>query len=491
MSASHEERLLIGGTLRPAADGGTFDVLNPADGTVLGRVAEATPVDVRAAIAAARTAFDETDWAMDHGFRKRALLQLHDALVAEKEALREELIAEVGAPRALTYGAQLEHPLEKLKWQAEYIDRFEWARRLDDGVNHFTGEPSESWVVKEAIGVVAAITAWNFPFELMLTKLAGALAAGNTVVAKPAAETPWNTTRIGRIIAERTDIPAGVVNVVTTRDRDTAGLLLTDPRVDMVSFTGSTATGRHVLEQTAPTFKRTILELGGKSASIILDDADLALAIPQAIGAIAHSGQGCALPTRLLVQRGVYAEVVAGLTQVFQNAPWGDPREPGTLAGPVISARQRDRIAEYIRIGVAEGARLAVGGGVPDRPGFWVEPTLFVDVDNDSTIAQEEIFGPVLTVTPFDTDEEAIRLANASRYGLSGYVSSASPERALRVARGVRSGNFVVNGGSISGPDAPFGGFKASGIGRQGGREGFEIHTETKAIGSALPLRIS
>ncbi|MDT0568454.1 aldehyde dehydrogenase family protein [Streptomyces sp. DSM 3412] len=490
-ASPHEERLLIDGELRSAAGSGTFEVLNPADGTVLGKVADAGREDMLDAIAAARRAFEETDWAVDRQFRKRALTQLLDALVEEKDELREELIAEVGAPRMLTYGAQLEEPLQKFRWHIDHIDRFEWVRRLDDTVNRFTNEPSERWVVKEPVGVVAAITPWNFPFGLLLVKLAGALATGNTVVAKPAPETPWNATRIGRLIAERTDIPAGVVNVVPTSNLGTAELLLTDPRVDMVSFTGSTATGQRILELAAPTFKRTTLELGGKSASIILDDADLTQAIPQALGALAHSGQGCALPTRLLVHRKVYDQVVAGLTQAFQQVSCGDPQDQGTLAGPIISARQRDRVADYIRVGREEGARLAVGGAVPERAGFWVEPTLFVDVDNDSTIAQEEIFGPVLTVTPFDTDEEAIRLANASRYGLAGYVASASTERALRIARAIRTGSFMINGGSFSGGDAPFGGYKASGIGREGGREGFEVYTETKTIGSALSLPLS
>lgn len=489
--ARHEEHLLIDGKLRGATDSRTFEVLNPADGTVLGTVADAGPDDMRDAIAAARRAFEETDWATDRALRKRALTQLLDALIEEKEELREELIAEVGSPRMLTHGAQLEEPLNKFRWHIEHIDDFEWVRRLDDAVNHFTKQPSQRWVVKEPVGVVAAITPWNFPFGLLLVKLAGALATGNTVVAKPAPETPWNATRIGRLIAERTDIPAGVVNIVTTDDRDTAELLLTDPRVDMVTFTGSTATGQRILELAAPTFKRTMLELGGKSASIILDDADLAQAIPQAFGALAHSGQGCALPTRLLVHRAVYDQVVGALTQGFKQVSWGDPQDQATLAGPIVSARQRDRIADYIRIAQEEGAKLAAGGNVPDRPGFWVEPTLFVDVDNDSTIAQEEIFGPVLTVTPFDTDEEAIRLANASKYGLSGYVSSASAERALRIAQSIRTGTFMINGGSFSGGDAPFGGYKASGIGREGGREGFEVFTETKTIGSSLALPLA
>ncbi|MFF9457163.1 aldehyde dehydrogenase family protein [Streptomyces flaveolus] len=466
-------------------------MISPADGTVLGKVCDADREDVLDAITSARRAFDETDWATDRQLRKRALTQLLDALIEEKEELREELIAEAGAPRMLTHGAQLEEPLKKFRWHLDHIDRFEWVRRLDDAVNRQTNRPTQRWVLKEPIGVVAAITPWNFPLGLLLVKLAGALATGNTVVAKPAPQTPWNATRVGRLVAERTDIPAGVVNVVPTSKLDAAELLLTDPRVNMVSFTGSTATGQRILELAAPTFKRTMLELGGKSASIILDDADLAQAIPAALGALAHAGQGCALPTRLLVQRTVYDQVVAGLKQAFEQAPWGDPQDQGMLAGPVISAQQRDRIADYIRIGREEGAKLLVGGGVPDRPGFWVEPTLFVDVDNDSTIAQEEIFGPVLTVTPFDTDEEAIHLANASRYGLAGYVASASTERALRIARAVRAGSLMINGGSFSGGDAPFGGYKASGIGREGGHEGFEIYTETKTIGSAPPLPLA
>lgn len=491
LAPSHEERLLIDGTLRGASDSATFEVLSPADGSALGKVADATREDMLEAITAARRAFEETPWAADRRLRKRCLRQLLDALIEDKEELREELIDEVGAPRRLTYGSQLEEPLAKFRWQIDYMDDFEWVRRLPDQPNHFTGEPSERWVLKEPVGVVAAITAWNFPFELLLTKLGAALAAGNTVVAKPAAETPWNATRIGRLIAERTDIPAGVVNIVTTGERDTAQLLLTDPRVDMVSFTGSTTTGQHILEQAAPTFKRTMMELGGKSASIILEDADLSRVIPFVVGGLAHAGQGCALPTRVLVHRSVYSQVVAGLTEAFPQVPYGDPQDAETVVGPIVSARQRDRILDLIRTAQEEGATLAAGGSAPLKPGFWVEPTLFVDVDNDSTIAQEEVFGPVLTVTPFDTDDEAIRLANTSRYGLSGYVMTASAERALHIARSIRTGTFMINGGPYGGGDAPFGGFKASGIGRQGGREGLEIYTETKTIGSGIPLPLA
>lgn len=488
----HEERLLIDGELRPAHDGGTFSVTNPATGEVAGEVANATTEDMELAIAAARRAFDTLTWATDRELRQRSLRQLHAAIESEKEELRQELVTEVGAPISTTYMAQLDWPLsDGLLWPAETIDSFPWERRLED--NHIGGATSERWVFKEPIGVVAAIIPWNFPFEILINKLGPALATGNTVVVKAASETPWNATRIGRLIAEKTDIPDGVVNVITTRDRNVSQMLLTDPRVDMVSFTGSTATGRMVMEAAAPTFKRTLLELGGKSAGIVLDDADLSVALPAAAAACMHAGQGCALPTRLLVARSRYDEAVAILEQVYSNLPYGDPADPQTFSGPIITDKQRQHILDLIEAGKKEGARLLVGGGVPvgHREGFFVEPTLFVDVDNSSTIAQQEIFGPVLAVTPFDTDEDAIRLANDSKYGLSGNVYSASPERALAVARGVRTGSFTVNGGNFYGADSPYGGYKSSGIGRQGGIEGFESYLETKAVASSVPLPVA
>jgi aldehyde dehydrogenase (NAD+) len=490
-ATAHEERLLINGELRKATDGGTFDVTNPATGKVVGKVANATADDMEHAIAAARNAFDTTTWAADRELRKRSLRQLHEAIESEKEELRQELVVEVGAPIATTYMAQLDWPLsDGLLWPAEAIDSFPWERRLE--ADSAGGGTTERWVFKEPIGVVAAIIPWNFPFEILINKLGPALATGNTIVVKAASETPWNATRIGRLIAEKTDIPAGVVNVITTRDRSVSQMLLTDPRVDMISFTGSTATGQAVMEAAAPTFKRTLLELGGKSAGIVLDDADLSVALPAAAAACMHAGQGCALPTRLLIARSRYDEAVAILEQVYSNLPYGDPADPQTFSGPIITAKQRDQILSMIETGKKEGARLVVGGGIPKdhQDGFFVEPTLFVDVDNSSSIAQQEIFGPVLTVTPFDTDEDAIRLANDNKYGLSGNVYSASPARALAVARGVRTGSFMVNGGNFYGADSPYGGYKSSGIGRQGGIEGLESYLETKAVASSVPLPV-
>ena len=490
-SIDHEERMLLDGRLRPSGDGTTFDVFNPATGTSAGRVADGTAGDMDAAIAAARRAFDTTSWSTDLDFRQRCLRQLHEAIVSEVEELRLELVTEVGAPLMTTYMAQLDWPLsDGLLWPAQAAGELSWHRQLPD--SSLLGMTSTRHVFKEAAGVVAAIVPWNFPFEILINKLGPILATGNTVVVKAASETPWNATRVGRLIAEKTDIPAGVVNIITTSNVSVAQLLVTDPRVDMISFTGSTRTGQLIMEKAAPTFKRLLLELGGKSAGIVLDDADFALALPSAMSACMHAGQGCALPTRLLVQRSKYDEAVATLEQVYAAIPYGDPTDPGVFSGPVITERQRSNILELIKRGEAEGGRLIVGGKIPDdQPdGYFVQPTLFADVDNSATISQAEIFGPVLSVTPFDDDADAIRIANDSVYGLSGNVFTSSPERALAIARGVRTGSFMVNGGMFYGADSPYGGYKHSGIGRQGGLEGLDTYLETKAVASTLPLDI-
>jgi aldehyde dehydrogenase (NAD+) len=283
-------------------------------------------------------------------------------------------------------------------------------------------------------------------------------------------------------VAERTDIPAGVVNIVASSDHLTGEILSTDSRVDLVSFTGSTATGRRIMECAAPTLKKVFLELGGKSANILLDDADIAKIVPSGAMTCVHGGQGCAITTRMLLPRSRYEEGVALLKTAFENWNYGDPTEPQNLQGPQVSKLQQERVLAYIEKGKKEGARLLVGGGKPARPGWFVEPTLFVDVDPKSTIAQEEIFGPVLCVIPFDDDDDAVRIANDSIYGLSGGVHSASLDRALAVARRVRTGTFSVNGHMWFHVDSPFGGYKQSGVGRENGEMGFEEYLETKVI---------
>ncbi|HEX3333104.1 MAG TPA: aldehyde dehydrogenase family protein [Acidimicrobiales bacterium] len=479
-----EVRMLIGGELVEASSGKRFENINPATEEVLGEVADASAEDMRRAIAAARSAFDDTDWSTNRALRKRSLEQLQEALESEREELREEIIAEVGSPRMMTFAAQVDWPLaEALTWPAKMIDEFPFERSLPD--SDMMGMASRRAVYKEPVGVIGAIIPWNYPVEVTLNKLGPILATGNTVVIKPAPDTPWNATRLGRLIAERTDIPAGVVNVVTSSDHLVGEELTLSPDVDLISFTGSTATGRRIMEKGAPTLKKVFLELGGKSAMLVCDDADFASVVPGGAMVCVHAGQGCAMQTRMLLPRSRYDEGVELVSAAMAGVPYGDPgADDGVLMGPVVSARQRDRILGYIEKGQEEGAKLVLGGGKPAHlpKGYFVEPTLFVDVDNSMTIAQEEIFGPVLAVIPYEDDDDAVRIANESAYGLSGGVFSASEERATSIARRIRTGSIAVNGGMWYGADSPYGGYKASGIGRQCGIEGFEQYLETKAI---------
>jgi aldehyde dehydrogenase (NAD+) len=483
-----EHRMLIDGKLVDASSGATFANVNPATEEVIGEVADGTRRDMDAAIDAARRAFDDTTWSTDPALRKRGLMQLHAALDKERETLRGQIVAEVGTPIMLTYAVQLDTCIKDMLWDIGLIDSFEWERDLP--VHEFMGMTSSRKVVREAVGVVGAITPWNFPLMLNLTKIVPALAAGNTVVLKPAPDTPWSATALARLVAEQTDLPPGVFNVVTSEDRAAVGeVLISDPRVDMISFTGSTVTGRRIMATGSETLKKVFLELGGKSANIILDDADLGASVPAGSMMCTHGGQGCAITTRMLLPASRYDEGVEMLEAAFKAFPYGDPTDPGNIMGPLINARQRDRVLGYIEQGKSEGARLVVGGGRPAQfdKGYFVEPTLFVDVDPDSTIAQEEIFGPVLSVLKFDGDADAVRIANNSAYGLSGAVTSASLDRAMAVARQIRTGTISVNGGMWFGPDSPFGGYRQSGNGREHGVEGFGEYLETKTIGLPPP----
>jgi aldehyde dehydrogenase (NAD+) len=482
------ELLLIDGKLTPASGGATFETVNPATEAVLGVAADGSAADLDAAIGAARRAFDDSDWANDPAFRARCLRQLRDALTAHGDELRQLTTAEVGAPAFLTSGPQFDIPVADLGWAADLAESYDgW--KVDLGEASPMGMASHRWILREPAGVVGAITPWNFPHQINLAKLGPALAAGCTVVLKPAPDTPWCASVVGSIAATETDIPPGVLNVVTSSDHALGSQLAGDPRVDLVSFTGSTATGRSVMTTAAETIKRVFLELGGKSAFIVLDDADLAAACATAAFTVCtHAGQGCAITTRLLVPRARYDEAVEIAAATMSAIGAGDPTDPGTICGPVISARQRDRIEGYLRLAVDEGGAFACGGGRPaDRDrGFFIEPTLITGLGNDARVAQEEIFGPVLVAIPHDGDDDAVRLANASAYGLSGSVHSADPERAWAVARRVRTGTLSINGGVWYSADVPFGGYKQSGIGREMGRAGFEEYLETKAIAEGI-----
>lgn len=480
-------QLLVDGKLTPASDGATYPILNPATGEVIGHAPDATAADVDAAIAAARRAFDETDWSTNPDFRVHCLRQLHQALLDNADAMRALTTAEVGAPAFLTAGPQYDVPVESVAWVADLAASYAWETEL--GIAEPMGIPTKRIVRREAVGVVAAITPWNFPNQINLNKVAPALAAGNTVVLKAAPDTPWVACELGRLAAELTDIPPGVLNVVTPRSNDVAGLLVTDPRVDLVSFTGSTATGKAIMAAAAPTLKKVFLELGGKSAAIVLDDADLAAAVgTTAFSVSIHAGQGCALTTRLLVPRERYDEAVQIAADTMASIGANDPTDPGTICGPVISEVQRDRIQRYLDLAVEEGGRFATGGGVDASKdgGFWIEPTVIAGLDNSARVAQEEIFGPVLVVIPHDGDDDAVRIANDSAYGLSGSVDSGSLERARSVADRIRTGTLAVNGGVWFSPDAPFGGYKQSGIGREMGVAGFEEYLEMKLIAEGV-----
>ncbi|MBY8862305.1 aldehyde dehydrogenase family protein [Nocardia sp. CA2R105] len=471
-------RLLIDGTLVEAER--TFPSTNPATGEIVGYAPDASLAQGEAAIEAARRAFDETSWATDATFRAHCLDQFHRALLDNVEELRELTIAEAGSTLQLTKAGQLEDPIKIVRYYADLLPTFPMTEDL--GAIEFNGQQHRRWVEKEAAGVVAAIVAYNYPTQLALAKLAPALAAGCTVVLKAAPDTPLVTLALGELIARHTDIPAGVVNVVSSTDVAIGEQLTTHPDVDVVTFTGSTVVGRKIMAAASGTLKRVFLELGGKSALILLDDADYkSTALFAAFGITIHAGQGCALTSRLLVPRKDHDAVVELVAASMARVRVGDPGAPKTYMGPLISERQRDKVDAMVQRAVAAGAKLVTGGEKID-PGFFYKPTLLAGVDPDSEIAQDEVFGPVLAVIPFDDDDDAVRIANNSVYGLSGGVFSADEQRALAVARRIRTGTFAVNGGNYFAADAPFGGYKQSGIGREMGVAGLEEFLERKTL---------
>lgn len=479
-----EGLLFIDGRLRRAAGNRTYDNIGPWTGDVVGIAADASATDVEQAIAAARRAFDTTDWSTNHDKRFALVKKLYDLFVANRSRLVDIARHEVGAPLVAVNRAQVALCLDSWRDLMEVYPQLKWEK--DHGVRKTAFATSQRTSFYEAIGVVAAITPWNFPLYVNAEKVVSALLAGCTVILKPAPDTPLAGAIFGELAAEA-GFPTGVVNVITASDPAEAGeMLVTDPRVDLITFTGSTAIGKHIMRQGAATMKRVFLELGGKSVKIVLDDApNFAQEVASSI-LVFHAGQGCAVQSRLLVPRSRYAEAVEALKgayEAFANK-WGHFDEPTCAMGPVVSKKQLERVKAYVDIGVAEGATLLAGGKLrPDiGRGWFIEPTCFVDVTNDMRIAQEEIFGPVLVVIPFNDDEDAIRIANDSIYGLSGGVMSANFDRALAIGRRIRTGTFGINGGVPINGDLPFGGYKHSGIGRAWGVEGIEEYLETKLM---------
>ncbi|MFD1812595.1 aldehyde dehydrogenase family protein [Rhodococcus gannanensis] len=479
--SNSEYRMLIDGDLVAAADGQVYDNVNPANEEVIGTAPRAGAADAERAILAARRAFDTTAWSTDIELRRRCLDQLQSALRKHAEELRPIVVAEGGMPVALTHDVAVDGCIEMMSHFINLLDTYEFERIITP----IAGDEGAHRVVRrEAVGVVAAITPWNYPLFLALGKLAPALAAGNTVVLKPAPDTPWSTLEVGRLILEHTDIPAGVVNIVSTDDNDVAGLLTTHPAVDAVTFTGSTATGRRIMAAAAPTVKRLTLELGGKSSAILLDDADFLTAIPFIAGTtMSHAGQGCGIYSRLLVPRTRLDEAVAVAVGTMGQIPWGDPTDINNYMGPLANKRQYDSVLRYYDIAARDG-RVVLGGKASDRfdKGYWVEPTVVTDIDSLSPVPQEEIFGPLLSILPYDTDDEAVAISNNTIYGLAGGVWSADLDHATRVANGMRASSIQINDQMWNHQTAPFGGYKQSGIGREWGVEGLEDLLEVKTI---------
>jgi aldehyde dehydrogenase (NAD+) len=476
-----DRRLLIDGQL--VTTDRTFPSYNPAIGAVVGHAPDATVADAQAAVAAARRAFDTTDWSTNVELRIRCLDQLHRALVEHRDELAEITTAEVGATQMLLAGPQLDAPIAIVRYYADLLKDYPLTEDL--GNIESRGMQHHRWIEKEAAGVVAAIIAYNYPNQLALAKLPPALAAGCTVVLKGAPDTPLVTLALGELIANHTDIPPGVVNVLSSSDPDVGAVLTTSPDVDVVTFTGSTATGRKIMAAASDTLKRVFLELGGKSAAIVLDDADFSsAALFAAFSMASHAGQGCALTSRLLVPKKHHDEIVDMVAQNFSLVRHGDPADESTYMGPLISEQQRDKVDGMVQRAIEAGATL-VTGGKRIEPGYFYAPTLLTNVDPDSEIAQDEIFGPVLVVISYDDDDDAVRIANNSIYGLSGAVFGGQ-ERALAVARRIRTGTFSINGGNYFSPDAPFGGYKQSGIGREMGTKGLEEFLETKTFATVV-----
>jgi aldehyde dehydrogenase (NAD+) len=472
------DRLFIGGELVQPASTHTIDVVSACTEELLGRVPEAVEPDVDAAVAAARKAFDDPQgWAHWAPARRASVLEsFAGELAARSQELVHWVSSQNGMPVTVAHRLEAAAPPALLRYYAQLIQQLpveEVRPSLIAGTTVVRREP---------IGVLAAIVPWNFPQSLAFFKLAPALAAGCTVVLKPSPETVLDSYVVAEA-AQAAELPAGVLNIIPG-GRETGGYLVAHRGVDKVSFTGSTAAGRAVGEVCGRLLRPVTLELGGKSAAIVLDDADLTSHLPEVFAAtMLNSGQTCFLGTRILAPRNRYDDVVESLRALVGSLQVGDPFDTDTQLGPLVSERQRDRVESYIRKGQDEGARLVAGGGRPDGldRGWYVEPTVFADVDNRSTIAQEEIFGPVLSVIPYSDVDEAVQLANDSDYGLGGSVWSADPERAMDVARRIQTGSVGVNSYVLD-PGAPFGGVKASGVGRELGPEGLAANQVTKSI---------
>ena len=468
----------IGGRWVHASDKATRDIVNPADGTVIAQVPEATTADVREAIAAARSAFDEGPWPRVPARERGTLLfKIAEAIRAKAAAFAEADTRNMGKPI--------------VEAEFDVLDAahcFEYYGGLASKIHGETLEVPDnalSMVVREPVGVVGQIIPWNYPILMAAWKLAPALAAGCTTVLKPAEQTPMSALMLAELLQEL-DLPAGVVNIVTGDGPTAGGTLVTDPRVDKIAFTGGVDTGRLVIKGAADTVKRMSIELGGKNPNIVFADADFDAAVDGALfGAFANQGEVCSAGSRLLVERSIYGRMLDALSEKAARIKLGDPLDRDTKMGPLVTREHQQKVLHYIEVGKREG-RLLVGGGVPKDPslarGCFVEPTIFADVDNKARVAQEEIFGPVLVVIPFDDEAHALRLANDTPYGLAGAVWTRDVFRGVRVLKQIRAGILWLNTYHPTYNEAPWGGYKQSGFGRELGSYGLEQYLETKQI---------
>jgi aldehyde dehydrogenase (NAD+) len=494
MSIVKRERtsFYIDGGWRASDATDTIDVISPASGERIGRVPAATTADIDAAVEAARRAFDDTDWSRRPVSERAELCRnLASAIGEHQKELAELLTEEMGCTYFLSDVYQATAPTLHWNYYAAVGERYEFAEVREADLSPLAGAggggivpfAGKSLVVKEPVGVVAVLCAYNFALACVAQKAAPALVAGCTVVVKVPDQTPLAILAMGDLITEA-GFPPGVINIVAAR-AEASEHLVRHPGVDMVSFTGSTAVGQRIGEICGSLIRPCVLELGGKSAAIVLRDADLEQALPTLVGASigTNAGQSCVCLSRFLVPRERHDEIAAALVAAFRSVKVGDPMEPDTVVSPLVSEAHRERVLGYVRKGVEDGATLATGGGIPAHlpTGWYVEPTLLTNVSNDMTVAREEIFGPVVALIPYDDEEDAIRMANDSDYGLSGAVFTADPVRGFEVARRIRAGTYSVNTFAAD-FNSPFGGYKRSGIGREHGVAGLEGYLLAKTI---------